>query len=118
MTAARSTTVVLEVDVTDIVRQLARAAQAAAQLDAAIESLKEAMRVGALAEHAERIRDTFTTPAGLEGRYYVRGGLDPAYAHPAARDAYVRRLARRGRYGPLSAAAFLRGWVEHRDVAA
>lgn len=45
--------------------------------------------------------------AGLEARYYVRGAMDPAYATPEARDAYVKTLY------PEQAAAFLRGWVEH-----
>ena len=66
--------------------------------------------------------------SGLEARLYVRGGLDPAYADPVDRDLYVRSLLQGRDYelfiydpppehlGSL-AAAFLRGWVECRDLA-
>lgn len=50
--------------------------------------------------------------AGELSRAYVRGGLDPAYATPAARDAYVRQVE------PELAASFIRGWVECRDGGA
>ena len=48
--------------------------------------------------------------AGLEARLYVRGGLDPTYTDPDARDAYVQQLADTN---PVLAAAFLAGWVNH-----
>lgn len=55
--------------------------------------------------------------AGLEARYYVRGAMDPTYATPEARDAYVKNLCSQAG-SPVTdfhalAAAFLRGWVEH-----
>lgn len=58
--------------------------------------------------------------AGLEGRYFVRGGLDSRYLEPEARDALVRELMA-GRELPclvsareraLVATAFLAGWVQ------
>ncbi len=52
--------------------------------------------------------------AGLEARYYVRGGLAPEYADPAARDAYARALCRE-LDGPLKATAFLLGWTACRS---
>lgn len=61
--------------------------------------------------------------AGIEGRYYVRGGLDPNYADQETRDALAAMLlhgtdpdtadltpANRA----VVAAAFLRGWAVHR----
>lgn len=58
--------------------------------------------------------------AGLEGRYYVRAGLDPAYATPAALDTLVGRImsGRESRIlglldrdtRALVAAAAIRGW--------
>ena len=50
-----------------------------------------------------------------EGASYVRGALHPLFATPRDRDAYVKGLLQTG--GPKlagNAAAFLRGWVEHR----
>lgn len=66
--------------------------------------------------------------AGLEGRYYVRGGLDSRYREPEARDALVRALMAREELRPCHlsirersavAAAFLAGWVQGqgKDVA-
>lgn len=51
--------------------------------------------------------------AGLEARWYVRGGMDPAYAHPDARDHMVRDLAGIGCH--TYAAEFIRGWVTHHE---
>lgn len=77
------------------------------------------------------LRDVCNTPqavAGLEGRYMVRAGLDPAYRSPDAVDALVREIldgtggddrlvfltaGNRARV----AAAVLRGWVgSHLDA--
>ncbi len=66
--------------------------------------------------------------AGLEGRYYVRGGLDSRYREPEARDALVRALMACEELRPCHlsirersavAAAFLAGWVQGqgKDVA-
>jgi len=58
--------------------------------------------------------------AGLEGRYYVRGGLDSRYQDPLDRDILVLQLLRGRELGAckltpkergLVAAAFLTGWV-------
>lgn len=74
-------------------------------------------------ELAERRLEVYVS--GLEGRYYVRGGLDPAYRNRAALDVLVRRtldgrpedpddptpdltLSARSRL----ATAAIRGWVE------
>lgn len=51
---------------------------------------------------------------GMEARWYVRGGLDPAYATPDARDGVARFLATN--VCPDVAAAFLQGWVEHHPT--
>lgn len=59
-------------------------------------------------------RSAEVTLAGLEAKYYVRGAMDPAYANPDARDSYVRTLSLAWKRGPNYAAAFMRGWVEHR----
>lgn len=56
--------------------------------------------------------------AGVEARWYVRGGQDHRFTTPKARDAEVRRvLADRSRTpadAALRVAAFLRGWVHSR----
>lgn len=67
---------------------------------------------------AARLRGSLTRRreirrAGLEARYYVRGGLDPAYATETARDAEFRRLAERGSVD--LAVAFAKGWAVHRN---
>lgn len=92
----------------------------------------EAMAVAARAigRLAERLRETANDPvriAGLEARYYVRAGLDPAYRHPERLDALVRDLLA-GDYedDPLHAfvtpenrralaVAAIRGWAESYD---
>lgn len=52
-------------------------------------------------------------------RFYVRGGMDPAYAEPDAVDEYLRALnVIPGGRGAAARAAFLRGWAEHRSVPA
>jgi len=64
--------------------------------------------------------------AGLEGRYYVRGGLDSRYREPEARDALVRALLACEELTPCHlsrkergrvAAAFLTGWVQGQGEA-
>lgn len=52
------------------------------------------------------------TQAALEARAYIRGGLDPAYDDPAARDAYARQLTH---VDPDVAASFLAGWDDHHE---
>lgn len=61
--------------------------------------------------------------AGLEGRAYVMGALDPTYAHPDVRDAMALSLVRPGRVWTHAqaariSAAFLAGWVTHRTYDA
>lgn len=47
--------------------------------------------------------------------FYVRGGMDPEFADPYARDLYLQALTRvGGERGAAAREAFLRGWVEHR----
>lgn len=55
------------------------------------------------------------TPTQVEALYYTRGGMDARYETPAQRDAYIRVLLRCGEHSDIALAAFLRGWVEHRD---
>lgn len=50
---------------------------------------------------------------GALARCYVLGALDPTYADPAERDAWVRRMAP---HSPTHAAEFLRGWAEHHET--
>lgn len=53
-----------------------------------------------------------------EAVWYVRGGLDPRYTTPEARDAQVQVLGRLmdPPVAARCATAFLRGWVEHRPA--
>lgn len=71
----------------------------------------------ALADHLRRRRwETELAITRAETSWYVRGGLAPEYATPEARDAQVRALAvlMDPPVAARCAAAFLRGWVEHR----
>lgn len=65
-----------------------------------------------LAREADLILEVLA--AGIEARAYVRGGMDPLFNEPTARDIYAKGLAR---LSPSVAAAFLRGWAEHHETA-
>lgn len=96
-----------------MVKAAAEAEASMAKMHAAINAdMAEGMRRMVRAElNRQEVRQ-----AGLEARYYVRGGLDPTYATPEARDAYVKGILTVGFWdgmGHVRAAAFLRGWVEH-----
>jgi hypothetical protein len=56
----------------------------------AVKKAAEALK-GLVAQFAETVNDPVHV-AGLEGRYYVRGGLDPAYADPAALDTLIQEI--------------------------
>lgn len=78
------------------------------QVKAAIDNRSPSAR---MAELEARQREV--ARAGYEARWYVRGGMDPTYAHPDARDQTVRDLADLGCY--TYAAEFIRGWVTHHE---
>lgn len=111
-------TITLRLDIEGATRALRGAAAAMESLGRSLQQSARANQA-AVERLARNLQRAATPPparvAGLEARYYVRGGLDPAYASPAARDAYCRHLALAGR--PSYAAAFLRGWVEHHPAA-
>lgn len=81
-----------------------------------------------LAAVLETIRERANDPvrvAGLEGRYMVRAGLDPAYATADQLDALVRSIMRTDEDGlafltrenrALIAAAAIRGWSRYHGV--
>ena len=108
---AGSVSVVLTIDTTPFVEAMARASAGMATMRRDFDHLARELR------HRQQLAQ-----AGIAARWYVRGGLDPAYADPAARDAEVRRLVRS--FGTPGvdvhqvAASFLRGWIEHRSEVA
>lgn len=73
---------------------------------------------------AERFNNDEPWVCGQEAKYYVRAGLDPAYATPESRDRLLRRILT-GTSDPLlnqanrirCAAAALAGWVASHEVA-
>lgn len=81
-----------------------------AMADAVPRMAEAAGALRSLHDQAARVRHNFAVyEASHEARWYVRGGMDPRYTTPTARDAQLRRLAP----SPNLAVAFLRGWVEH-----
>lgn len=91
----------------------------------AVEQLTDAL--APLRRFVQRLRDAANDPvqvSGLEGRYAVRGGLDPAYASPEALDRLVQLIMAGDGERPgdrklrlltsesrsLIAAAAIRGW--------
>lgn len=98
MGKVQEATVRIEANLSGFHEAVRRARLALARLDFAMEA-------GRLAEHQ------------VDARWYVRGALDPAYATPEARDAYLRViLTSAARHRLTAASAFLRGWAEHRPV--
>lgn len=75
--------------------------------------------LGSIIRHRRRLTVHRVT-AGLEGRYYVRAGLDPAYAAPVNRDRLVMaildgeaegtQLLSAGQRRAVAVAA-IRGWI-------
>lgn len=98
-------------------------ADAMARVVAELKGIEESMakvkaaigpRSDVLARMTEEIdRQREVVHAGLEAKWYVRGGMDPDYAHPRDRDQAVRDLSRYG--APDLAAALIRGWVTHHE---
>lgn len=80
-------------------------------------------RAGLLAWVAERFNKDEPWVCGQETKFYVRAGLDPAYAAPESRDRLLRRILA-GTSDPLlneanrirCAAAAMAGWVASHDV--
>lgn len=103
-----------------------------------LEAVREVMsgKIVTAAEAIANLTQRWSQPrevyvAGLEARYYVRGGLDSRYRDPEARDALVRDLMRGKELPPPClldarergqvAAAFLCGWEQSyggRDTVA
>lgn len=86
-------------------------------------SLEAARRSTAKLRHGTRriavIREVLPlTVDQVWARFYVRGGMDLAYAEPDAFDDYLRVLAAiPGARGTAARAAFLHGWAEHRAAS-
>lgn len=79
---------------------------------AAVEKARTVARVLAFCIETRNL-----TADQVDARFYVRGALDPAYASPAARDAYLEVMAQGGRHQHVAMAAFLRGWVSRSSTA-
>lgn len=95
-TTTSSVTVTLSLDVTEFIEK----------------SQRLAATTRAYVERCRR-RDEVKA-AGEWGRFYVLGGLDPAYAAEADRDDMVVSLLAHGRIN--AATAFLTGWATHRPA--
>lgn len=120
------TTLTIRPDLSGLARALVRwvpeAREAMRTLARAISKLLEPLR--RMREHLAEHANSPEALAGLEGRYAVRAGLDPAYATPQALDGLVQLVmrgdARRTGDGQLRlltsqsrslvAAAAIRGW--------
>lgn len=97
---APSTAVTLSVDPEPFIDQLARLGQAWAQMrDTFAQQLAPAVTAAgaALANFARALSPYFAANqpehvAGLEARYFVRAGLDPAYVDPRALDQLVQQI--------------------------
>lgn len=93
---------------------------------AAMSDIGETMRK--VAQLLDRVRAAFNRPdvvAGIEGRFYVRAGLDPAYVDDLSLDCLIRIILAGTTGDPevdiLTAAnrrrvavAAMRGWAVHR----
>lgn len=92
-----------------------RIARGATEAGAALLKMQEAVNRDILPVARRMVAAEEVRQAGLEARYYVRGAMDPTYATPEARDAYVRAMVWTSddSFRFDRAASFLRGWVEH-----
>lgn len=114
MSAAGVARVKLVADTSKIEAAMREAARGVTEMELALARFKLRVRVTAL--YLELLP---LTEAQATGRFYVRGGMDPAFTRPDQVDAYIQILSRIS--GPVAAAArdaFLRGWAEHRSVPA
>lgn len=85
-------------DVEDFVRYVGRAARRVTTLDIALEVFG-------------------LTVDQTWARFYIRGGMDPEFNDPDARDLYLQALTRvGGERGRAAREAFLRGWVHGHHV--
>jgi hypothetical protein len=102
----------LVADTTKYVAALHAAAEAAQEAHRRLENFKRRARATALFLELLPL-----TPDQAWARFYVRGAMDPAYATPAAVDAYIRALSLvPGPVAETARTAFLHGWAEHRSV--
>lgn len=100
----RTVTVTIAADVSQFLAGMEAASKAAADMQAHFGRMADA--VIAFARKIEVYR------AGQRSKYWMRGGLDPIYADPDARDTYSIELLNMELWGPEMAGAFLEGWFD------
>jgi len=110
-------TATLTIDTHGIAEAAQRAGRSLAGMTGPIDALRAAIsrsldRLGQVSR--DIVAEAWMTDDELWARYYVRGGMDPAYADVDALDEHVQLNLAAGRVDV--AVAMIRGWVEHRDA--
>lgn len=94
----REVVVDIKIETEDFTRYVVKAARQITTLDITLEVLR-------------------LTPDQAWALFYTRGGFDPEFADPVARDNYLRSvLCLKGERGRAAIEGFLTGWAKHHDT--